>query len=117
MRKLLGFLLVFCAGCSACLTCAASAAIAGEIYGAIMDSGKPVPAGVKVEVAIAGKIYSGETDKFGTYHVQASDKGKGTLTANYKDQKPAAEIFSYERPTRYDWTVETVDGKLVLKRK
>jgi hypothetical protein len=95
---------------------AGSAALAGEIYGTITDAGKPVPAGVKVEVTAAGNAYTGETDKFGTYHVFAKDKGKCTLTVYYKDEKPAASIFSYEKATRYDWTVETADGKLTLKR-
>ena len=96
---------------------AASTVLAGEVYGTIVDAGKPIPAGIKVEVTAAGNSYSGETDKFGTYHVFANDKGKCTLTVYYKDQKPAATIFSYEKATRYDWTVETVDGKLTLKRK
>lgn len=96
---------------------AASAVLAGEVYGTIVDAGKPIPAGIKVEVTAAGNSYSGETDKFGTYHVFANDKGKCTLTVYYKDQKPAATIFSYEKATRYDWTLETVDGKLTLKRK
>ena len=99
------------------ISLAASFAMAGEIYGTIVDGGKPVPAGVKVEVTIAGKSFTGETDKFGTYHVFAADKGKGTLTAYYKDNKPSADIFSYEKAMRYDWTVETVDGKPALKRK
>ena len=96
---------------------AASAVLAGEVYGTIVDAGKPIPAGIKVEVTAAGNSYSGDTDKFGTYHVFANDKGKCTLTVYYKDQKPAATIFSYEKATRYDWTLETVDGKLTLKRK
>jgi hypothetical protein len=95
----------------------ASAAVAGEIYGTVVESGKPVPAGTKMEVDVAGKTFAGETDKFGTYHIFVAEKGKGTLTANYKDQKLTAEIFSYERATRYDWTVEVVDGKMVLKRR
>jgi len=94
-----------------------SVALAGEIYGTIVDAGKPVQAGVKVEVTVAGKSFTSETDKNGTYHVFAAEKGKGTLTAYYKDQKPSADIFSYEKATRYDWTVETADGKLTLKRK
>ena len=96
---------------------AATAALAGEIYGTISDAGKPVVAGVKIEVAVAGNTYTGETDKFGTYHVYAKEKGKCTLTVLYRDQRPSASIFSYERATRYDWVVETVDGKLTLKRK
>ncbi len=94
-----------------------SLATAGEIFGTIVDAGKPVPEGTKIEVNIAGKEYTGATDKSGTYHVFATDKGKGTLTANYKGQRPAADVFSFEKATRYDFTVETVDGKLTLKRK
>lgn len=94
-----------------------SAAIAGEIYGTITDGGKPVPAGTKIEVAVAGKTVAGATDQFGSYRVVVADKGKGTLTAYYKNQKPEADVFSYDKSTRYDWTVETVDGKLALKRK
>jgi hypothetical protein len=91
--------------------------MAGEIFGTIIDAGKPVPEGTKIEVTIAGKTFAGATDKFGTYHVQAAEKGKGTLTAYYKNQKPGADIFSFDKATRYDYTVETADGKLTLKRK
>jgi hypothetical protein len=94
-----------------------SMAIAGEIFGTITDAGKPVPEGTKIEVAVAGKSFMGATDKLGTYHVQATEKGKGTLTAYYKDQKPTADIFSFEKATRYDFAVESIDGKLTLKRK
>ncbi len=94
-----------------------SMAVAGEIFGTITDAGKLIPEGTKIEVTVAGKSFTGATDKFGTYHVQATKKGKGTLTAYYKDQKPTADIFSFEKATRYDYVVETVDGKLTLKRK
>lgn len=103
--------------CLVLIFCAASVAAAGEIFGTISESGKPVQAGVKVEVNVAGTPYTGETDKFGTYHVFVKEKGKGTLTVNYRDQKPAAEVFSYDRATRYDWALETAQGKLALKRK
>ena len=95
----------------------ASFAWAGEIYGTITDADKPVPAGVKVEVAVGGNSYTGETDKFGTYHVFATEKGKGILKVFYKNQTPTTDIFSYDRSTRYDWTVEDSGGKLSLKRK
>ena len=94
----------------------AAVALAGEIYGTITEAGKPVPAGTKVEVAVAGNAYAGETDKFGAYHVFAKEKGKGTLTVYHRNQAPAATIFSYEKATRYDWTIENADGKLTLKR-
>ncbi len=94
-----------------------SLGLAGEIYGTIEEDGKPIPAGIKVEVVVASKSFSCETDKFGTYHVFASEKGKGALTAHYKNHKLSADVFSYEKAARYDWTVEEVDGKLILKRK
>jgi hypothetical protein len=108
MKTLICFVFAFCI---------ISVAVAGEIYGTITDSGKPVPAGIKVEITVAGKSYTGETDKFGAYHVVAQDKGKGALTAYYKDQKPSADVFSSDKDTRYDWTIEIVDGKMILKRK
>lgn len=95
----------------------ASLAVAGEIFGTIVDAGKPVPQGTKIEVTVGGKTFAGTADNLGTYHVQAMEKGKGTLTAYYKDQKLTADIFSLEKANRYDYTVETVDGKLTLKRK
>ena len=94
-----------------------SVAMAGEIFGTIIDAGKPVPEGTKIEVTVAGKTFAGSTDKLGTYHVQATEKGKGTLTVYLKNQKPTADVFSLEKANRYDYTVETVDGKLTLKRK
>jgi hypothetical protein len=108
MKTLIGFVFFFIA---------ASAALAGEIFGTIDDAGKPVAAGTKIEVSVAGKSFSGETDKFGAYHIFAAEKGKGTLTLDYKSQKPTVDIVSYEKATRYDWTVQTVEGKLTLKRK
>jgi hypothetical protein len=96
----------------------ASFALAGEIYGTITDSGKPVPAGVKVGIAAAGNQYSGETDKFGAYHVFVNEKGKVALTVHYQDKTTAADsVFSYDKATRYDWNIEVVDGKMTLKRK
>ncbi len=103
--------------CVAFIFCLASMAMAGEIFGTILDAGKPVPEGTKIEVAVGGKVFSGATDKLGTYHVFATEKGKGTLTAYYKDQKPSADVLSFEKANRYDFSVETVEGKLALKRK
>jgi hypothetical protein len=104
--------------CFGLICISASFAMAGEIYGTITDAGKPLPAGVKVEIAAAGNQYSGETDKFGAYRVVVNEKGKVALTVHYKDQKPAADsVFSYDKATRYDWNIEIVDGKMTLKRK
>jgi hypothetical protein len=94
-------------------------AVAGEIYGTIEDSGKPVPADVEVKVALAGaENLSAKTDKLGAYRVIATNKGKGTLTIVYKNKvSEPAEIVSFDKATRYDWTIEASGDKMILKRK
>lgn len=90
---------------------------AGEIYGTVTDGGKPVPAGVKVEIKVAGKVYAGETDKFGSYRIVVKEKGKGTLTVHHGGQSPSLGLFSYDKSTRYDWILVTKDSTLSIRRK
>jgi hypothetical protein len=91
--------------------------LAGEVFGTITDGKKPVAAGVKVEITAAGKSYSAETDKFGSYRIIVKEKGKCTLTVHVQDQSPSADLFSYDKSTRYDWILGAKDGKLILRRK
>lgn len=95
----------------------ASRVLGGEVYGTITEGSKPVPAGVKVEIGASGHVYSAETDKFGSYRIYVKEKGKCTLTVRTKDQAPVIDLYSYDKSTRYDWVLETKDGKLSLRRK
>jgi len=97
----------------------ASVATAGEIYGTIEDAGKPVPADVEVKITVAGtENLTAKTDQFGAYRVVANNKGKGTLSVVYKNKSSEpAEVISFDKATRYDWTVETSGDKITLKRK
>lgn len=99
------------------LLLSASWAGAGEVYGTITDGSKPVAAGIKVEIIAPGKVYTVETDKFGSYRIFAKERGKCKLTVHLKEQSPSIELFSYDKSTRYDWVLETKDGKLSLRRK
>ena len=90
---------------------------AGEIYGTVTDGGKPVAAGVKVEIKVAGKVYAGETDKFGSYRVIVKEKGKGVLTVHVNGQSPSLGLFSYDKSTRYDYVLEMKDSTLSIRRK
>jgi hypothetical protein len=76
-----------------------------------------VAAGTKVEIGASGKTYSAETDKFGSYRIVVKEKGKCTFTIHTKEQSPSAELFSYDKSTRYNWNLQTKDGKLSLQRK
>jgi hypothetical protein len=93
------------------------AVLAGEIYGTITDGTRPVGAGLKVDVNASGKVYTVETDKFGAYRMFVKEKGKCTLTVHLKESAAAAEVFSYDKSTRYDWVFGTQSGKALLRRK
>jgi len=99
------------------LCCLPACLSAGELYGTITDGTKPVGGGVKLEITSSGKVYGGETDKFGSYRIFVKEKGKCTLTVHVKDQTAAVELFSYDKSTRYDWILDTHEGKLMLRRK
>lgn len=99
------------------LFCSASPLLAGEVFGTITEGNKPLAAGVKLDIVASGKSYAAETDKFGSYRIIVKEKGKCTLTIRLRDQSPSVELFSYDRSTRYDWILETKDGKLSLRRK
>lgn len=99
------------------LLLSASTVLAGEVFGTITDGKKPIAAGVKVEISVSGKSYAAETDKFGSYRIVVKEKGKCTLTVHVREQALSVELFSYDRSTRYDWILQTKDGKLFLQRK
>jgi len=109
MRLLFGIILLL-AGSASCLT-------AGELHGAITEAGKPVGAGVKVEITTSGNVYTVETDKFGGYRIFVKEKGKCVLTVAVKGQSASADLVSYDKSTRYDWMPESHDGKISLRRK
>jgi hypothetical protein len=96
---------------------ASSRVSAGELYGTITDGTKPVGGGVKMEISSSGKVYSTETDKFGSYRIFVKEKGKCTFTVYLKDHTAAVELFSYDKSTRYDWICEMQGGKALLRRK
>ena len=96
-----------------------SVAMAGEIYGTIEDGSKPVPADVEVKVTVGGtENLTAKTDKLGAYRVVATGKGKGTLSIVYKGKtSDPADVISFDKATRFDWTVESAGDKITLKRK
>jgi hypothetical protein len=94
-----------------------SRGVAGELYGTISENGKPVAAGLKLEIRVGDKVHSAQTDKFGSYRMVVREKGKCTLTLHVKNQSPSIELFSYDKSSRYDWILETKEGKLSFRRK
>src|SRR5258708_35327636 len=83
-----------------------SQALAGEIYGTIKAEAKGVSKGTKLEIVSSKKTYTAETDTYGSYRVYVPEKGKCTFKVHYNKQVPVLEIFSYDKSTRYDLSIE-----------
>jgi hypothetical protein len=95
----------------------ASEAFAGKIYGSIVEGGKPVAQGVKVEVGCGSNNYSAQTDGYGAFNLFATDKGKCVLKVLYQGQSPSIEINSYDGSVQYDLILEKQGSQYTLKRK
>ncbi len=94
-----------------------SSMLAGEIYGTLREGGKAVSKGIKVEIVTPKKSYTTLTDTYGSYRLYVLEKGKCTFKVYYKNQTPSFDLYSYDKSTRYDMSLETKDGKYSLKRK
>ena len=90
---------------------------AGEIYGTLREGGKAVAKGIKIEVISPAKTYTVQTDAYGSYRLYVGEKGKCTFKVSYKNQEPSFVIYSYDKSTRYDMSLESKDGKYTLRRK
>ena len=104
----------------ALLVVVSSPAIAGKIFGDISMGGKPVAAGIKVQITRPGATAIADTtvtDKFGSYKLVVKEEGKSTLRLLYEGKPLELAVFSNKEATRYDLVVEKKDGKLSLRRK
>ena len=95
-----------------------SPVFAGEIYGGIELSGKPIAPGVEVEIKCPTGTYSTNTDEIGSYRLYVKEKAMCTLTVKYgKEPYPFIEVYSYESTVRYDLVLEAREGRYYLKRR
>jgi hypothetical protein len=95
-----------------------TAAVAGQIYGTLWESGKPIRDGVLLEVACGGRIYQAKTDEYGAYRLLARETGRCTLTVHYAGtQTPPAIIDSYNEAVHYDFDLVKVGGRYQLSRR
>jgi hypothetical protein len=89
---------------------------AGEIYGTIKESGRPVK-NLQVEIKSANNMgYKGKTDEFGNYRIIVADPGKCTIAFTYNDKPVSADVQSYPTPVRFDWALEKTGDTYSLKR-
>src|SRR5262245_21570156 len=86
------------------------AAFAGNIFGSLSENRQPAK-GVDVTVTCGSNQYRARTDDDGSYNLRVDEPGRCTLSVDYKDQTPETEVFSYDKPTRYDFELVTTNGK------
>ena len=87
----------------------------GEISGDVR-SGASYLADVPVKLACATDTVEAKTDKAGSFRIRSKATGKCKLTVTWKDQSPSVDVVLFDQPTRYRLVLDTVNGKLVLKR-
>lgn len=89
---------------------------AGDITGTITINGRPIAAGAQIEIRCGPAVYSAVTDSMGHYRVFVSRTGPCTLHLTYEGQAFTAELYSYDKAVRYDWSVEASGGTHRLRR-
>lgn len=90
---------------------------AGKIVGSLSEGGKPVAAGVKIDVTCGTATHAAQTDAYGAFSLVVPEQGKCTLKVNYQGQAPTFDITSYAGSVQYDLILEKQGDKYTLKRK
>jgi len=97
---------------------ATAPALAGEVYGNVVEGSASVGEAATVAAKCSAKAYApAKTDKAGAYHLAIAESGKCTLTVAYKGQSANLEIATYDDPVQVDIVLESKDGKLSARRK
>jgi hypothetical protein len=87
-----------------------STAIAGQVYGTIFRNGQKV-SGAQITLRCPGGQNVGTTDNTGVYRVFGKGTGTCTLVLNLPGIQAEGSLYSYDRPTGYDFDLIQQDGK------
>jgi len=95
---------------------AVSTAIAGHVFGTIRENNQPVR-GAAVTLRCGNEAPGGTTDQEGMYRLFARTTGACTLEVNAGGRHAVGPLYSYDKPTAYDFDL-VHDGKSwVLRRR
>ena len=83
---------------------------AGQIFGSISSSGKPVP-NSPIEINCGGAVTRGATTGDGSYRISVPQQGQCTLTL--PQYGASAILVSYPNPSQYDFLLV---GKQLQRR-
>ena len=96
---------------------ASAPAVAGEVFGKIVEGNTSVGDAATVEAKCGSKVYPAVKTEKGSYHLVLAETGKCTMTVKFKEQSASLDISSYDDPVQVDLVLEIKDGKLAARRK
>lgn len=89
-----------------------SVAGAGQVYGTLRHNERPLVS-APVTLTCGAEARSGQTDSDGMYRLMVSTTGNCTLVLT--DRQARGTLYSYDRPTGYDFdVVQQSDGSWSL---
>ena len=92
------------------LIATASTAFAGHVYGTLRENNQPLR-DARVSLRCRNEVTPpGTTDHEGTYRLYSKVAGACTLEMHHQGRSAAASLYSYDRPTAYDFDL-VKDGK------
>ena len=97
------------------LTCV-PAILAGNVYGTIREANQPQP-NISVSLKCGSDNVRGGTDRDGVYRLFTKATGQCTISINYGGTLINASVYSYDRPTAYDFDIVRQGNGWVLQRR
>jgi hypothetical protein len=88
--------------CALLTICLSSVATAGQVYGTIFHNNQPLP-GSPVALNCSGEQANNVTDTTGVYRLYVKATGSCTLTFEPQGRNAQGSLYSYDRPTEYDF--------------
>jgi hypothetical protein len=108
MKRLAACLLM---GISTCST-----ALAGHMYGIIRENNQPLSR-IEVIVLCGDERASGSTDDQGVYRLFVRQARSCRLILDPRGRNAEGALYSYDKPTAYDFDLVHEGGRWVLRRR
>jgi hypothetical protein len=102
---------------AALLLATASIARAGHIYGTIRENNQPVRRALVVLTCGAERAPDARTDDEGVYRVFAKGTGNCQLVLDPGGRNAPGPLYSYDRPTAYDFDLIREGGRWILRKR
>lgn len=89
---------------------------AGQVYGTVTANRKAI-ANTQIEIRCGTTVTTGATSPDGSYRINVRQQGQCTLTLPRYAGQPSATVFSYPKPTQYDFEIVNTNGRSQLRRR